>query len=144
MSTFTTKSMASFCLVKQEGSYHARHEQLHSTDPARATQLLCGMSIRAVTGMTISARRQLRSSLWARVKRQVWYQDRLFQTLSCKRLQIDEIWGFVGAKAKTRTPRKRLPARPATHSFGSALGSEGYDMVAYWRRGKHAQLRGTS
>ena len=29
-----------------------------------------------------------------------WYQDRVFQSLSCKRLQIDEIWGFVAAKQK--------------------------------------------
>jgi IS1 family transposase len=29
-----------------------------------------------------------------------WYQDRIFHNLSCKRLQIDEIWGFVGAKQK--------------------------------------------
>jgi hypothetical protein len=29
-----------------------------------------------------------------------WYQDRVFQNLQCKRIQVDEIWGFVGAKQK--------------------------------------------
>jgi len=33
-----------------------------------------------------------------------WYQSRTFRNLSCKRLQIDEIWGFVGAKAKNADP----------------------------------------
>jgi IS1 family transposase len=33
-----------------------------------------------------------------------WYQDRVFRNLSCKRLQIDEIWGFVGEKAKNADP----------------------------------------
>lgn len=27
-----------------------------------------------------------------------WYQDRVFQNLPCTRLQVDEIWGFVGSK----------------------------------------------
>src|ERR1700722_20201916 len=35
-----------------------------------------------------------------------WYQDRVFQSLSCKRLQIDEIWGFVGAKQKNVSTMK--------------------------------------
>jgi IS1 family transposase len=33
-----------------------------------------------------------------------WYQDRTFHNLSCNRLQIDELWGFVGAKAKNADP----------------------------------------
>jgi IS1 family transposase len=33
-----------------------------------------------------------------------WYQDRVFQNLECKRLQVDEVWGFVGAKAKNAKP----------------------------------------
>jgi IS1 family transposase len=27
-----------------------------------------------------------------------WYQDRVFQNLACKRLQVDEVWGFIKAK----------------------------------------------
>jgi IS1 family transposase len=33
-----------------------------------------------------------------------WYQDRVFQNLECKRIQVDEVWGFVGAKAKNADP----------------------------------------
>jgi hypothetical protein len=36
-----------------------------------------------------------------------WYQDRVFQSLTCKRLQVDEIWGFVSAKAKNADPVKK-------------------------------------
>ncbi len=33
-----------------------------------------------------------------------WYQDRVFHNLGCKRIQVDEVWGFVGAKAKNANP----------------------------------------
>jgi len=36
-----------------------------------------------------------------------WYQDRVFQNLQCKRIQLDEVWGFVGAKAKNADPAKK-------------------------------------
>jgi IS1 family transposase len=36
-----------------------------------------------------------------------WYQDRVFQSLNCKRLQVDEIWGFVAAKQKNVAAMKR-------------------------------------
>jgi len=29
-----------------------------------------------------------------------WYQGRVMVNLECKRIQVDEIWGFVGAKQK--------------------------------------------
>jgi len=36
-----------------------------------------------------------------------WYQDRVLCDLDCKRLQVDEIWGFVGAKQKNADPEKK-------------------------------------
>jgi hypothetical protein len=35
------------------------------------------------------------------------YQDRAFRNLSCRRLQVDELWGFIGAKQKNLTPKNR-------------------------------------
>jgi IS1 family transposase len=35
------------------------------------------------------------------------YQDRLFRNLTCKRLQCEEIWAFVGAKEKNATPEQK-------------------------------------
>jgi IS1 family transposase len=37
-----------------------------------------------------------------------WYQDRVFHNLSSKRLQIDEVWGFVGAKQKNVASMKHI------------------------------------
>jgi hypothetical protein len=33
-----------------------------------------------------------------------WYHDHVMHNLPCKRLQLDEIWGFVGAKARNAKP----------------------------------------
>jgi IS1 family transposase len=38
-----------------------------------------------------------------------WYQDRVFQNLSCKRIQVDELWGFVHAKQKNVPAAKKAP-----------------------------------
>lgn len=35
------------------------------------------------------------------------YQDQVFHNLTCKRLQCDEIWSFVGCKAKNTTPETK-------------------------------------
>jgi IS1 family transposase len=35
------------------------------------------------------------------------YQDKAFRNLPCKRLQCDEIWAFVGAKAKNVSPEMK-------------------------------------
>src|SRR5207245_8551509 len=36
------------------------------------------------------------------------YQDGVMQNLTCKRIQCDEIWSFVGAKEKTAPERKKM------------------------------------
>src|SRR5439155_7088556 len=38
------------------------------------------------------------------------YQDRTLRNLACKRLQLDEIWSFVYAKAKNVPTAKKPPA----------------------------------
>jgi IS1 family transposase len=35
------------------------------------------------------------------------FQDRVFRNLSCKRIQCDEIWAFVGAKEKNASREKK-------------------------------------
>lgn len=44
----------------------------------------------------------------------------MFAGLPCKRLQLDGVWGFVGAKAKN-ADRRRQPANRATQGFGLRL-----------------------
>lgn len=38
------------------------------------------------------------------------YQSKVMVNLSCKKLQLDEIWSFVGSKAKNTPPEKRAEA----------------------------------
>jgi IS1 family transposase len=38
-----------------------------------------------------------------------WYQDRVFVNLTCKRIQVDEIWAFVYAKQKNVPTAKAAP-----------------------------------
>ena len=67
----------------------------------RILHLLCeGNSIRAITRLTGVSKTTVTKLVVDAGTAAAWYQDRVFQNLACKRLQIDEIWGFVGSKAK--------------------------------------------
>jgi IS1 family transposase len=79
----------------------ASMNKLDKTERAKIIHLLCeGMSIRAVTRLTGASKTTVSKLVVDMGQAAAWYQDRVFQSLSCKRLQIDEIWGFVGAKQK--------------------------------------------
>jgi hypothetical protein len=47
-----------------------------------------------------------------------WYQDRVFVNLTCKRIQVDEIWAFVYAKQKNVPTAKTAPDGAATCGLG--------------------------
>jgi len=82
--------------------------KLGPEDRAKALQLLCeGMSIRAVTRVTGFSKTTVSKLVVDAGQAAAWYQDRVFQSLSCKRLQVDEIWGFVAAKQKNVGAMKR-------------------------------------
>ena len=68
------------------------------------------MSIRAITRLTGVSKTTVSKLVVDAGTAAAWYQDRVFQSLSCKRLQIDEIWGFVGAKQKN-VPTMKRPVR---------------------------------
>jgi IS1 family transposase len=75
--------------------------RLSSQERAKIVHLLCeGMSIRAITRLTGSSKTTVSKLAVDAGTAAAWYQDRVFQSLTCKRLQIDEIWGFVGAKQR--------------------------------------------
>jgi IS1 family transposase len=82
--------------------------KLDSQARAQALQLLCeGMSIRAVTRVTGLSKTTVSKLVVDAGQAAAWYQDRVFQSLKCKRLQVDEIWGFVAAKQKNVAAMKR-------------------------------------
>lgn len=74
--------------------------------------LIEGCSIRATVRMTGIAKKTV-----MRLLREVGevceaYQDCVFRNLACRRIQLDELWGFNYCKAKTVTPEiaERIPA----------------------------------
>src|SRR3954454_8443799 len=82
--------------------------KLSADDRARILDLLCeGNSIRAVTRLTGVSKTTVTKIVVDAGQACAWYQDRVFHNLSCKRVQVDEIWGFVGAKAKNADPEKK-------------------------------------
>jgi len=79
--------------------------KLDKQERARILHLLCeGNSIRAVTRLTGISKTTVTKLVVDAGRAASWYQDRAFQDLKCRRVQVDEIWGFVGAKAKNADP----------------------------------------
>jgi IS1 family transposase len=83
---------------------------MNKLNPERRAQVVAalveGNSIRATVRMTGVAKNtvvkllvDLGSACWD-------YQDATLRDLRCKRIQCDEIWSFVGAKAKNADPAK--------------------------------------
>jgi IS1 family transposase len=88
----------------------ASMKRLEKTDRARILHLLCeGMSVRAVTRTTGVSKTTVTKLVVDAGKAAAWYQDRVFRNLTCKRIQVDEIWNFVYAKAKNVPTAKAAP-----------------------------------
>src|SRR5271166_6760770 len=82
--------------------------RLGNTERAKIIHLLCeGMSIRAITRLTGISKMTVSKLVVDAGQAAAWYQDRVFQSLKCKRLQVDEVWGFVRAKQKNVEKMKR-------------------------------------
>lgn len=62
----------------------------------RATSRLADVSINTVTKLLVDVGQAASE-----------YQDKAFRNLPCKRVQVDEIWAFVGAKAKNATDEQK-------------------------------------
>ena len=68
--------------------------------------LVEGNSIRATSRMTGVSQNTIFKLLADLGTACAEYQDKAFQNLNCRRIECDEIWSFVGAKAKNATQRK--------------------------------------
>jgi IS1 family transposase len=69
--------------------------------------LMEGMSIRASARLFGVSKTTILKLIEDAGQAAAWYQDRVFQNLNCRRLQLDETWGFCGAKAKNAKPHKK-------------------------------------
>jgi IS1 family transposase len=82
--------------------------KLNTEERARIVAALVeGNSMRAVSRMTNVARNTINKLLVDLGQACSAYQDKVFRNLSCKRIQCDEIWSFIGAKEKRCTPEMK-------------------------------------
>jgi hypothetical protein len=78
---------------------------LNAEDRARILHLLCeGNSIRAITRLTGISKTTVTKLVVDAGAAAAWYQDRTFQNLPCKKLQIDEIWASSVQRPGTPIP----------------------------------------
>ena len=84
--------------------------KLSKDERARILHLLCeGSSIRAITRLTGASKNTVVKLVIDAGNAASWYQDRVFRNLTCKRVQVDEIWNFVYAKQKNVLTAKKAP-----------------------------------
>src|SRR3954471_3345330 len=84
--------------------------RLSRSDRARILHLLCeGQSIRAVTRLTGRSKNTVSKLLVEAGHACAAYQDKALRKLPCKRVQMDEIWSFVYAKASNVKKAKAAP-----------------------------------
>jgi IS1 family transposase len=82
--------------------------KLSREDRAHILHLLCeGNSLRAVTRLTGASKKAVSKLMVDAGQAAAWYQDRVFVNLTCKRIQVDEIWAFVHCKQKNVATAKR-------------------------------------
>src|SRR5580704_204934 len=94
-----------------------------------------GMSIRAVERLT-GVHRDTIMRLGARVGRgAAELHDRLFVGIRTGRLELDELWAFVGCKQKNVT-RKDLAVRGDQYTF-VAMASSAKAIIAYQTGKRH-------
>jgi hypothetical protein len=68
-----------------------------------------GDSIRATCRLTGASKKAVRKLMVDAGQAGAWYQDRVFRNLTCKRIQVDEVWAFVYAKQKNVPTAKAAP-----------------------------------
>ncbi len=75
--------------------------KLSSETRARILHLLCeGNSIRATVRLTGASKNTIAKLLVTAGQACMDYQDRTLVNLKCKRIEVDELWSFVGSKEK--------------------------------------------
>lgn len=73
--------------------------RLSTKDRAQIIGMMCeGMAIRAISRLTGASKNTIVKLLKDAGEACLAYQDKAFRNLSCQRVQVDEIWSFVGAK----------------------------------------------
>jgi IS1 family transposase len=83
-------------------------KRLNSQQRAQVLHCLMeGNSIRATARLTGASKTTILKLVEDAGQAAAWYKDRVFRNLGCRRLQADELWGFVHAKQKNVATAKR-------------------------------------
>lgn len=102
---------------------------------SRILHLLCeGNSIRAVTRLTGASKKAVSKLMVDAGQAADWYQDRVFVNLTCKRIQVDEIWAFVYAKQKNVPLAKKAPPQAGDAWTWTAIDAD-TKLIPSWHVG---------
>src|SRR5438093_6358582 len=99
--------------------------------------LVEGNSIRSTSRMTGVARNTVTCLLIDLAEACAGYHDRYVRNLRVRRLQCDEIWNFVGAKAKNARPEKKAEGWGDTWTW-TAIDADTKLCVSYLVGGRDA------
>jgi IS1 family transposase len=92
------------------GYYPEQMNKLTRTARAKILGMMVeGVSIRAISRMTGASKNTIVKLLADAGEAFSDYQDKTLRGLTCKRLQVDEIWAFVYSKAKNVATAKAAP-----------------------------------
>jgi IS1 family transposase len=99
---------------------------------AKILHLLCeGQSIRAITRLTGASKNTVAKLLVDAGHACAAYQDKAFRNLPCKRVQMDEIWSFVYAKAANVKGAKAAPATAGDVWTWTAIDADSKLIVSW-------------
>jgi IS1 family transposase len=114
--------------------------KLDHAERARILHLLCeGNSIRATTRLTGASKKAVSKLMVDAGRAAAWYQDRVFRNLTCKRVQVDEIWAFVYAKQKNVSTAKAAPDGAGDVWTWTAIDAETKLIPSWFVGGRDAE-----
>jgi len=107
---------------------------------AQILHLLCeGQSIRAVTRLTGASKNTVTKLLIDAGKACMAYHDANVRDVKAKRVQVDEIWSFVYAKAKNLPTAKAAPESAGDVWTWTAIDADSKLILSYFVGGRDAE-----
>jgi len=114
--------------------------KLPAKDRAQILHLLCeGQSIRAVTRITGASKNTVVKLLVDAGKACMAYHDANVRNVRAKRVQVDEIWSFVYAKAKNLPEAKAAPDGAGDTWTWTALDADSKLILSYFVGGRDSE-----
>lgn len=124
---------------KHKGSDNRGMNKLPTAKRAQILQMMVeGVSIRAIVRLTGASKNTVAKLLVDAGTAFAEYQDAHLRNLPCKRVQVDEIWSFVYAKAKNVPTAKAAPAEAGDIWTWTAIDAETKLVPSFFVGGRDA------